>query len=39
MIESTGLVNFCIRGLDKIGMKGKRKPCAARLQEEERHSS
>ncbi|MPC23408.1 hypothetical protein E2C01_016452 [Portunus trituberculatus] len=32
------LVNSFIRELDRIGMRGRRKPCAARMQEEGRHA-
>ncbi|MPC33740.1 hypothetical protein E2C01_027099 [Portunus trituberculatus] len=32
------LVNSCIRDLDRKGMRGKRKPCGARPQEEGRHA-
>ena len=32
------LVNSCISELDRIGMRGRRKPCAARVGEEGRHA-
>ena len=32
------LVNSCIRELDRVGVKGRKKFCAARPQEEGRHA-
>ena len=32
------LVNFCIRELDRIGVRGRRKFCAARPEENGRHA-
>ena len=32
------LINYCIREIDRIGVRGRRKPCAARLNEEGRHA-
>lgn len=33
------LVNFCIREVDKMGLKGNRKSCTARPFKDERHET
>ncbi|XP_045135430.1 uncharacterized protein LOC123518600 isoform X2 [Portunus trituberculatus] len=33
-----GLINSCVRELNRIGVRGRRKPCAARLQEEGKYA-